>query len=161
MNPSVRRLVTAHDGSGRSVFRSDEDFETRPIPGGVADFSLLWTTPTVPADNNDETDGALRHAGLTLSGGSVIRVVDMRPGHASPMHRSFSIDYGIVISGSLELELDGGETKLLGAGDVVIQRGTNHLWRNPSQAEWCRIVFILIEARPVEIGGRILPELHP
>jgi quercetin dioxygenase-like cupin family protein len=115
----------------------------------------------VPADNNDETDGAIRDAGLTLPGGSVIRIVDLGPGTVSPMHRSNSIDYGILLSGALELELEGGERRKLSPGDIVVQRGTNHLWRNPSESEWCRIAFILIEAAPVRIDGRDLPEIHP
>ena len=70
-----------------------------PIPSGDADFQLVWTTKTVPADLNDETDGILRETGLTLNEGSVIRIVDMLPGRQSPMHRTNSIDYGIVLSG--------------------------------------------------------------
>jgi quercetin dioxygenase-like cupin family protein len=88
----------------------------------------------------------------------VIRIVDMLPGGCSPMHRSHSIDYGIIISGRLELDLDGGETVHLSAGDIVVQRGTNHLWRNPSDTEVCRIVFILVEAKPVVIDGVAIPE---
>jgi len=128
---------------------------------GAADFQLVWTTPKVPADNNDNADGAVVDAGLTLKGGSVIRIVDMLPGKASPMHRSFSIDYGIVLAGELELELDGGELVRLEPGDIVVQRGTNHLWRNPSAETVCRIAFVLIEALPVKIDGRHLGEIHP
>ena len=83
-------------------------------------------------DDIDETDGRLRDAGLTLERGSVIRIVDMMPGGVSPMHRTNSIDYGIVLSGEVELELDDGAKTLLGPGDVIVQRGTIHLWRNRS-----------------------------
>ena len=112
-------------------------------------------------ENNDETDGRYRDAGLTLNGGSVIRVVDMLPQSASPFHRTNSLDYGIVLQGQLELELDDGNKTLLHAGDIVVQRGTIHLWRNPSENEVCRIVFVLTEATPVEINGEPLPEVHP
>jgi quercetin dioxygenase-like cupin family protein len=130
------------------------------IDSGDAAFQLVWTTPTVPVDLNAGTDGPIA-AGKTLHGGSVIRMVDMLPGKSSPMHRSFSIDYGIVLSGELELELEGGAIELLKAGDVVVQRGTNHLWRNPSADTICRIVFVLIEAEPVVIDGRRLDEIIP
>jgi quercetin dioxygenase-like cupin family protein len=159
--PPIRRVVTGHDSSGHAVFRSDERFPTVPIPSGDAAFSLIWTTATVPADNNDETDGRLREAGLTLHQGSVIRIVDMLPGGASPMHRTNSIDYGIVLSGEVELELDSGVKELLGAGSIIVQRGTMHLWRNPSSTMTCRIAFILIEAQPFEHDGAQLPELQP
>jgi quercetin dioxygenase-like cupin family protein len=161
MAQTFRRVVTTHNDAGLSVFRSVEKVTPARVPGGDADFALVWTTSTVPADNNDETDGATRDAGMTLRGGSVIRMVEILPGKASPMHRSDSIDYGIVLNGKLELELDGGEVQLLHEGDVVVQRGTNHLWRNPSADTPCRIVFILIEAAPIIVGKRVLAEIHP
>jgi quercetin dioxygenase-like cupin family protein len=159
--PPVRRVVTGHDAAGRAVFRSDEHFPTEDIPIGGASFALIWTTAAVPADNNDERDGRERDAALTIRRGSVIRIVDMLPGGASPMHRSDSIDYGIILSGQVELELDDGAATLLGPGDVVVQRGTIHLWRNPSDTEACRIAFVLIEAKAYEHDGRPLPEVHP
>ncbi|GAB3114343.1 cupin domain-containing protein [Aestuariicella hydrocarbonica] len=159
--PSVRRIVTGHNAQGKAVFINDAAFETQLIPSGDAEFTLLWTAPDLPVDNNDPVDGREREAGLTLNGGSVMRVVDMLPGESSPMHRTNSLDYGIVLSGELELELDDGEKTLLHAGDIVVQRGTMHLWRNPSATERCRIVFILTEATAVEVDGKPLPELHP
>lgn len=160
MSRSFRRVVTGHDAMGLAIVRSDDVLTPSPIPSGDAAFQLIWTTPTVPADLNASTDGPAS-AGLTLHGGSVIRIVDMLPGKASPMHRSWSIDYGIVLSGALELELEDGSVTPLAAGDVVVQRGTNHLWRNPSPDTICRIAFVLIEALPVTIDGRALPEIQP
>lgn len=157
----VRRIVTGHDAAGKAVFRSDQSFPVEPIPSGDAAFSLVWTTASVPVDNNDETDGRMRDAGLTLNQGSVIRVVDMLPGGQSPMHRSNSIDYGIVLSGAVELELDDGAVTTARAGDIIIQRGTIHLWRNPSTTQSCRIAFVLIEALPFVHKGEALPEVHP
>lgn len=159
--PPVRRVVTGHDAGGRAVFHSDARFPTEDIPDGCASFALIWTAPTLPADNNDETDGRARDVGLTIQQGSVIRVVDMLPGGASPMHRTDSIDYGIILSGHVELEVDDGVKTLLGPGDIVVQRGTMHLWRNPSETEECRIVFVLTKATPYIHEGQPLPELHP
>lgn len=158
MNPTIRRIVTEHDQEGRSVFRSDDQVTAKLVPSGDAEMALIWTTQSVPADNNNDCAGADPRAGVTLAGGSVIRTVYMKPGASSPMHRSHSIDYGIIISGELELDLDNGETKKLYAGDIVVQRGTNHLWRNPSATEWCRIVFILIQAAPVIVNGQEIPK---
>ncbi len=153
MTDKIRRVVTGHTKEGVAVFRSDDTFETKPIPTGDAAFALIWTTANVPADLNDETDGRERDAGTTLNGGSVIRVVDMLPGAQSPFHRSSSIDYGIIMSGEIELELDNGVIKTLGPGDIVVQRGTIHLWRNPSETDVCRIVFVLTEAKAFEVDG--------
>jgi quercetin dioxygenase-like cupin family protein len=161
LDKTTRRVVTGHDAEGRAIFRSDDIFPLEPIPIGGADFALIWTTPTVPVDNNDEVDGRERPADLTLRGGSVLRVGDLLPGSVSSMHRSNSIDYGIVMSGQIELELDNGETKLLGPGDIVVQRGTIHLWRNPSETETCRMIWILIEAAPYMQDGVPMEEVHP
>jgi quercetin dioxygenase-like cupin family protein len=143
------------------VFRSDEKLTPKPVPSGDAAMALVWTTATVPADNNDDTDGSIRDAGVTINMGSVLRIVDMLPGGQSPMHRTNSIDYGIVLSGTLELELEDGVKTLLGPGDIVVQRGTNHLWRNPSDSAICRIVFILIEAPAYRHNGTPLDEYKP
>jgi quercetin dioxygenase-like cupin family protein len=156
---SFRRIVTTHDSNGLSIVKSDELLTPQPIPSGDADFQTVWTTPTVPANLNLGDDGS-QQADLTLRGGSVIRIVDQLPGAQSPMHRTFSIDYGIVLTGELELELDGGDVIPLSAGDIVVQRGTNHIWRNTSDTV-CRIAFILIEAEPVVIDGKIMPEHRP
>jgi len=155
---SIRRVVTGHDKNGSAVFVSDNKYETVVIPSGDAAMTTIWTTATVPADVNDETDGRERNAGTTLKGGSVIRVVDMLPGASSPMHRTNSIDYGIIISGTIELELDNNEFKTLQPGDIIVQRGTIHKWRNPSAETICRIVFVLTEAKPFELNGEALKE---
>jgi quercetin dioxygenase-like cupin family protein len=55
----------------------------------------------------------------------------MPPGLISPMHRTTSLDYGVLLEGEIELILDSGEKKLMKRGDVSIQRGTMHLWREP------------------------------
>lgn len=157
MKKTTKRLVTRHDSEGLARFGTVGEIEPTPIPTGDALFALVWTTATVPADNMDETDGAKRDAGTTLHGGSVIRIVDFRPGARSPMHRSNSIDYGIVLEGELTLELDSGDAEVIRQGDIVVQRGTNHRWIAHSE-QWSRMAFILIEAPPVEVNGKPLPE---
>jgi quercetin dioxygenase-like cupin family protein len=158
--PAIQRVVTGHDAQGRAVFKSEDVTPTKMIPSGDAAFLLIWTTETVPADNNDETDGRLRDAGLTLNQGSVIRIVDMLPGKESPMHRTNSIDYGIVLSGEIELELDDGAKRTIGQGGIIIQRGTNHLWRNTTDKP-ARIAFVLIEAPAYLHDGSPLKEHKP
>jgi quercetin dioxygenase-like cupin family protein len=159
--PPIRRVVTGHNKTGDATVVSDKEFQPKLVASGDAEFALLWTAPDLPVDNNDDTDGAERDAGLTLKGGSVIRVVDMLPGRSSPMHRTNSLDYGIVVKGELELILDNDETVQLKEGDLVVQRGTIHMWRNPNPDTVCRIVFILTEATAVEVDGKALTEIHP
>lgn len=158
--PPIQRVVTGHDSQGRSIFKSNESFVPERIASGDADFALIWSTATVPADNNDETEGRLRDTGLTLNEGSVIRIVDMLPGGESPMHRTNSIDYGIVIKGEIELELEDGRKTAIGESGIIVQRGTNHRWRNTTN-EVARIAFVLIEAPAYLHDGQPLAEHKP
>ena len=63
------------------------------------------------------------------------------------MHRTRSIDYAIVLDGEISMLLDDSEVDLK-AGDILVQRGTNHAWINRSN-RWCRIAFVLIDAEPL------------
>ena len=82
----------------------------------------------------------------------------MAPGHFSPMHRTVSLDYGIVLQGEVELVLDSGETRRMKQGDVAIQRGTMHAWRNLSDTEPARMIYVLLPAQDMEVGGQKLGE---
>ena len=74
------------------------------------------------------------------------------------MHRTVSLDYGVVIYGEMELVLDSGETRVMKVGDVAVQRGTNHAWRNTSDTKWARMMYVLQPSLPIEINGKPLDE---
>jgi quercetin dioxygenase-like cupin family protein len=98
------------------------------------------------------------------AGGSVIRIIHFPPrsrgGLRSPMHRTRTIDYGIVLEGEMVLILTDSEVELK-TGDVVIQRGTDHAWENRSDAE-ARMAFILIDAAfGAELAPLISKEITP
>lgn len=165
----IRRVVTGHDEQGRGIFLTDESVEPKPLAVTTAkgvqsiDFVSVWSTEAVPsADNNSTTptvvDVDLSDAakGHVFDDGIIFRIADLPPGSSSPMHRSLTVDYGILLEGECDLTLDGGETKRLKRGDVVIQRGTNHAWVNRSGAT-CRWAWILISADPIDVGGSRLP----
>ena len=159
--PPVRRIVTGHDAAGKAIVIDDGTLDARSNPAGTSRLTLVWTSLGNPVDNDDATDGRSRAVDLVLPGGSVIRTVDMLPGTSAPMHRTSSLDYGIVISGSIELLLDDGATTLCKLGDIVIQRGTIHAWRNPSADTTARVAFVLLDAKPVTVDGAPLPDIHP
>jgi quercetin dioxygenase-like cupin family protein len=152
----VRRIVTGHRGDGKAIIKSDTVFEPQPVPSGDAGFAKLWVTQTSPANNTDERDGAELASGLTCMDGSVLRIVDMQPGKVSPMHKTNSVDYGIVLSGEIEMRLDSGEAARLKPGDIVVQRGTNHAWANVG-ATPARMAFVLIDALPLGDGSGVTP----
>ena len=150
----LRRIVTAHDANGRAVVKIDEVSKnlTSGRPGAKA--CVVWTTESVPVDNTGEADEGLRQVGTTLPNGTVFRVVEFAPGVAPRVHRTDSIDYAVVMSGEIDMELDDSVVHLK-AGDVLVQRGTIHNWVNRG-SEPCVIAFVLIDAKPVEIDGKVL-----
>ena len=158
---AVRRIVTGHNAEGRAVVTDDALLTPLPNPSGDAAFALVWTTAGLPVDNDDATDGRSRSVGLTLPGGTVLRIVDLLPGRRSALHRTNSLDYGIVISGVIELELDDGAITRVEAGSVIVQRGTIHAWRNPSADTTVRVAFVLIDATPATVKGEPLPAILP
>jgi quercetin dioxygenase-like cupin family protein len=152
--PQVRRVVTGHDAQGRARFISDG---AAPVRGVSAH---IWSSAT-PADNADLAGGEPPTvAGFTNPGGAVMRLITFTPGGDPLMHRTRSLDYAIVTEGEVVLELDDGVAKTLKAGDVVVQRGTMHQWVNRSGRP-ATVAFILVDALPLEVGGRPLPASHP
>jgi mannose-6-phosphate isomerase-like protein (cupin superfamily) len=163
MPKSARRVVTGHDENGKSIVLSDGMPPNVRDKGTDVDFIEIWNTECVPAPirsvEPEPTDGPLKVP--PARAGTKIRFNDFYPGHISKlppradgrhpmMHRTRSIDYGIVLEGEIYMILDDSEV-LLRTGDVVIQRGTDHAWENRSD-RMCRMAFILI-------GGEFSEEL--
>ena len=172
----VRRVVTGHNADGRSSFLMDglapnvKEMESMP---GVA-LTDLWETTTSPASNEGNADAAARPVKLEPpKAGTLLRIVEFpadsnwrgkadpgrafdsigaghAPDHSSddPMrHKTNTVDYIIVLKGEIYALMDEGET-LLKAGDILVQRGTNHSWSVRGN-EPCIVAAILVSARPV------------
>ena len=178
MPKPIRRVVTGHNAAGRSVLVMDGSaphvYQRSP---GSAVVTELWETRSAPADNAgsaEVTDRPFRLA--PPKSGTVFRIIEYPPdtqrlaalaqqranpddgsGHGdafdrgSPRHPGFhktsSTDYAIVLSGEITALMDEGEV-LLKAGDVLIQRGTNHAWSNRTDAP-AYLAFVLVDAAPV------------
>ncbi|KAJ6013007.1 hypothetical protein N7522_003362 [Penicillium canescens] len=172
----LKRFITTHNETGKAIFSNDlpELMPVQRITDG-ADFSLAYTSDHFPAQLNNKTDITeysnylTSPPGIVVSGGTVCRIVDMLPGALSPMHRTVSLDYGVVLEGEVELVLDSGEVRLLKRGDVAVQRGTNHAWRNVTPdvvdengvktGQWARMLYVLQPSEEIEIDGRRLGEV--
>lgn len=162
----LRRFITTHNAEGKSIVSTavDEVVPSAPIGGGEAIFSLPYVTEQFPVEMNDDKDiNAYKKylssaPGLVNNTGTVVRIVDVKPGHLSPMHRTVSLDLGIVLEGDIELVLDSGETRRMGPGDQCIQRGTMHAWRNVSDTKWARMLYVLQPSQPIVVGGQKLGE---
>ncbi|MGH7059998.1 MAG: cupin domain-containing protein [Stellaceae bacterium] len=149
-----RRIVTGHDADGRAIVQIDEIAKNLVSARPGATAGVVWTTEGFPVDNNGDADEGLRKTGTTLANGTVFRILELAPGNNPRNHRTDSIDYAVVMSGEIDMELDG-TTVHLKAGDVLVQRGTIHNWANRG-TEPCVIAFVLIAANPVEAGGKTL-----
>jgi quercetin dioxygenase-like cupin family protein len=157
----VRRIVTGHDDAGEAVIAADEQISGNTLAEDAgrtsATFFHLWATHEMPVDLSDEASYRQRQGSSTTilgsGSGSVLRIGVLAPGSRSPMHRTESLDYGICLEGECDMELDGGDTVRIRAGDVVVQRGTNHLWHNRGEHP-CRFAWILLDAQPVGNDGR-------
>jgi mannose-6-phosphate isomerase-like protein (cupin superfamily) len=156
----IKRIVTGHNADGKSIFLSvDEPPQHHHRTEGAVQFTELWNTPQVPAPIFP-TEAVEPNERLPLrippdKGGTICRILDIHPGHLKHiapradghhpgMHRTETIDYGIMIEGEIWMLVDDGEV-LLRPGDVVIQRGTDHGWENRSETITARIAFVLID----------------
>jgi quercetin dioxygenase-like cupin family protein len=150
----VRRVVTGHDAKGRAVVKIDEASKniTSNRPGATA--CVVWTTESFPVNNTSDVDEGLREVGTTLKNGTVFRVIEFAPGVAPRNHRTGSIDYAVVVSGEIDMELEDSVVHL-NAEDVLVQRGTVHNWVNRGTKP-CVMAFVLIDAKPVEVDGKVL-----
>ncbi len=155
MSLKIRRVVTGHDAKGKAVVVADEICKNVISSRKGAQSAVVWSTGEFPADNAGAEDGGSRQVATTDSKGTVFRIVRYEPGVAPRVHRTDSIDYAVVISGEIDMELDDGVTVHLKAGDVVVQRGTIHNWVHNGK-EPCVIGFSLIAAQPVKSGGKVL-----
>lgn len=154
MSFQLRRVVTGHDKTGRAVILYDEIAKevTASRPG--ANACVVWTSQGFPVNNDGSSDEAKRKVGTTLDNGTVFRVVQFNPGVSPRNHRTDSIDYAVVMSGAIDMDIDGAVVHLK-AGDVLVQRGTIHNWINRG-SEPCVIAFVLVAAKPVTAGGKTL-----
>jgi quercetin dioxygenase-like cupin family protein len=141
MTRKIRRVVTGSDADGRSVIAIDDNPPARSV-GTDEDARIIvdvWSTVSTLSSPSESAAASPAPTGLGPNA-TEIRVVELPPGARREMHRTDTIDYGLVLSGELYVVLERGET-LLRPGDIIVQRGTNHAWQNRSDAP-ARIAFI-------------------
>jgi quercetin dioxygenase-like cupin family protein len=153
----VRRVVTGHDRDGvAKVIIDGEAVNARRSAGGHVS-TLIWCTDETPADisiGEDIEDMGARALGTPPpENGTRFAVIDFPPGNTPAMHRTETIDFVIAVSGEIDMILDDS-TVTLRAGDVMVQRGTNHAWHNRG-SEPARVAFVLVDARPLGIGRAV------
>ena len=113
---------------------------------GTAAFHEIWITDQTPAQiaapsRSRRTARCVRRRRQR----GPVRFTEMAPGAESPMHRTETVDVGVVLEGETWLLLDDGSETRVGVGDAVVQRATNHAWANRSDRP-VRMLFVLIDA---------------
>lgn len=93
---------------------------------------------------------------LHMPNGCVARMIDFVPGAASNMHRALTLGIGTVCEGEIELTLGSGQKRILRPGDVSINRGAMHQWRNTSNEKSARMLFIMLDVKPIIVKGKAL-----
>jgi hypothetical protein len=154
MPRATRRVVTGHDDSGKSIVLSDgQPPQHHPMHGAAigADFHEVWSdAATIPElTSRVAREPNERPFSIMPASGHLLRILDVYPlkegGKRTAMHRTRTLDYVVLIEGELVLILDDSEVTLT-AGDVVVQRGTDHAWENRSDTI-ARAAFFHIDAR--------------
>jgi quercetin dioxygenase-like cupin family protein len=154
MSLQIRRVVTGHDERGRAKVLIDEQVQNVISTRPGANSSVIWSSVGFPVDNDGDNDPSHKKIHTTVANGTVFRVVSFGPGVSPRNHRTDSIDYAVVISGEIDMELDIGVVHLK-AGNVLVQRGTIHNWVNKGTAP-CVIAFTLIASKSASPGGNTL-----
>ena len=154
MSLNIRRVVTGHDAQGRARVFIDETVKNVSSQRPGALYSVVWSSEGFPVNNDGDLDPSGKKIGTTIPNGTVFRIVSFGPGVAPRNHRTDSIDYAVVISGEIDMDLDD-TTVHLKAGDVLVQRGTIHNWINKGTMP-CVIAFTLVSAKPVVADGKTL-----
>jgi naringenin degradation protein FdeH len=150
----IRRVVTGHGGSNVAKVIIEGPAANTKIPRAGVASTLMWSTDEMPADiavgENVEDMGARILGSAPPENGSRFIVMEFAPGIASEKHRTETIDYIAVLEGEIDMDMDDSTVKLT-AGDVMVQRGTNHAWVNRGKAP-ARLAIVLLDAKPLGIG---------
>lgn len=163
-NPTI--YVTTHDRhTGKAILHSSTQNEWVSPRSDSVSWNVAYTTSSFPVSLNDDADITTHNnlmskgtLGLVNPNGTVLRIVDFGPGHSPLMHRTQSLDYGIVLEGEIYMDLDSGETYHLKKGDIAIQRGTKHAWRSVDENQWTRMLFVLQDCQPIKVAGERFKE---
>lgn len=169
---AIRRVVTGHDAAGTAVVVNDgQSPDIAVIEDARITIADMWRMSSVPTSVDAwETRDPSAPTTIAVAGGLNFAILQFDPipadaaidGEAAfadahvenarhpAMHRTETVDFGIVISGSITLLLDT-EDVTLSAGDVVIQRGTNHAWENRGDVP-CTMAFVIVDAQSLPSG---------
>ena len=141
----IRRILTGHDAQGRSLISDDSLIDSHPGKMDAAiNIADLWLNALPPSlDGADPTQSDFPV--LPSNGGAVFRILELMPGTAPHMHKTATIDYIVVLAGTLSMLLDDGTELAMKPHETMIQRATVHGWANRG-TEPCRFATVVVDA---------------
>ncbi|KAG9253964.1 uncharacterized protein F5Z01DRAFT_655618 [Emericellopsis atlantica] len=149
MMSSTRLIRTIHKEDGTSVFAPEDELAPfAPMGPGRTVFTVLDTRQSVPVNNLAPIKAFAPQIPRCPEKGVIFCITDLQAGDSSPMHRTVSIDYCVVLSGQVVLKLESGEERTAKAGEFIVQQGVNHQWINKTQ-EVCRLGFVMIASEKI------------
>jgi quercetin dioxygenase-like cupin family protein len=155
--PPLRRIVTGHDAGGVAKVLLDGVPTNRKFAPTGNVSTLIWSSDQCPADiavgDGIEDYGARILGTAPPAHGTRFAVIDFAPHTTGAVHRTESLDFVICLSGEIEMQMDNSAVTMR-AGDVVVQRGTNHGWSNRTNRT-ARLAFVLMDAKPIGIGHAV------
>ena len=185
----LRRIITTHDPISGQATLSDAvgeqvSFTAFPVPPGkpTSDYALAYNTSTFPVQGLSPPTSATPESKSNLDikqyhsqlsdpsplnppNGTACTMVEVPPGSEVPMHRTTTLDYGVIVNGTTQLVLDSGEKKSMAKGDAFVLRGTAHAWRNTTEKNdnsgVLRIFFVFQPIEQVQLeGGKLGQDLN-
>ena len=152
--PKFRRVVTKEEPDGTATIWMDGDAANHKFPDPHISSTMMWSTTSTPTQiHGTEDEGARILGSAPPAGGTRFTMMEFKPGNAvHGLHRTDTVDYVICVSGQIDMFLDKTRFVTIRAGDVLIQRGTDHAWVNRSDAP-CRLAVVLVDALPKREGS--------
>ena len=162
--PPFRCVITGHSSStGKAVIESDAALHPVDPTGRLPSVNVYRTSGLVasnqgrsPSIGELQEDRGLARLPHETPTATTVRVLDFPPGIETPLHRTVSLDLGIILKGELVLILEDGFETTVRAGEMIVQRGTIHAWRNPSKEHPCRAIAVVMPAEKVKVGNEEL-----
>ncbi|CAG7987715.1 unnamed protein product [Penicillium salamii] len=136
----ITRHITGHNDAGKAVIHSSTPGHWQSFEQAAMAFNVVYTSQ-FPANLNKDTD-ITKHEESQQS---------EQLGLVNP--DGTSLDYGVVLEGEIEMILEDDESVIMKRGDVAVQRATMHGWRNPSDTEWARLLFVLQDCQKLSVAG--------
>jgi quercetin dioxygenase-like cupin family protein len=145
-----RLVTTSHSADGTSIISSDSTLKPfHPFGPAGSGFVVFHASPTVPVLNSAPYEpNSTNSIPRPQPGGTVFCTIDFPSNAKSPMHRTLTLDYCVILSGSIWLITDGGDETEIKAGEMILQRGVNHMWENRGDVT-CRCLCVMVGSEKV------------